>query len=373
MLEAFGEMYRDRHAYARAWKERTGGMVLGYSCTYVPEEILCAAGVLPVRLLGGDVPAPGPPPEVLSVYCPFCRDWLAEGLAGGFEYVDGLMMAQACLNVRQAYLTWRQHRPLEFAYYLSTPPRVANPHAREFLAAELQRFRSAVEEWVGRPITDDAIRDGIRVVNRARRLARELYERRRGESPPVTGVEAMEIVLALQMTDKQEHADLLEAALKTLHERPPVAAPGAPRLLLVGSEDDDLGIVRAVEKAGGLVVMDEHCTGSRYFWNEVQPGPDVLRAIADRYCDRPPCPTKDWEERTRVELILRYAREWSCAGTVVIRQRLCDPHEVDAPAIRDALEAAGYPVLMLEARDPAQAKGHAERIEGFLELLRAGR
>ena len=52
----FKKMVADRHAYASAWKERTGGKVLGYFETYFPEEVAYAAGVLPVRLLAEHEP-----------------------------------------------------------------------------------------------------------------------------------------------------------------------------------------------------------------------------------------------------------------------------------------------------------------------------
>ena len=56
MIEKFKEWYEERHEYAKEWKKKTGGKVLGYFCTYVPEEILYAAGVLPVRILGSHEP-----------------------------------------------------------------------------------------------------------------------------------------------------------------------------------------------------------------------------------------------------------------------------------------------------------------------------
>ncbi len=54
LLDDFKALYTDRHTYAIEWKRaHPGAKVLGYFCTYVPEEILYAADVLPVRILGG--------------------------------------------------------------------------------------------------------------------------------------------------------------------------------------------------------------------------------------------------------------------------------------------------------------------------------
>ena len=56
MFTKMTEWERNRHEYAQDWQKRTGGKVMGYFCTYVPEEILYAAGVLPVRILGSHEP-----------------------------------------------------------------------------------------------------------------------------------------------------------------------------------------------------------------------------------------------------------------------------------------------------------------------------
>jgi len=140
----------------------------------------------------------------------------------------------------------------------------------------------------------------------------------------------------------------------------------------VGSEDDDLAFFQMVEKVGGTIVTDEHCTGTRYFWNKVElNGKSPLQAIADRYCDRPPCPTKDWEVRERVDHILKLAREWECKGAIVIQQKFCDPHELDIPAIKKFLEEAGIPVLLLEFDVTVPVGQFQIRVEAFLEMLAA--
>ena len=72
--------------------QRTGGKVIGYFCTYVPEEILHAAGVLPVRILGSHEPQDVTEPHIFGMYCPFCRDCLAQGLQGRYDYLDGIMI-----------------------------------------------------------------------------------------------------------------------------------------------------------------------------------------------------------------------------------------------------------------------------------------
>ena len=67
----------NRAEYARQWKARTGGKVVGYFCTYGPEELMYAANILPVRILGSHEVQDVTEPHIFGMFCPFCRDCLA--------------------------------------------------------------------------------------------------------------------------------------------------------------------------------------------------------------------------------------------------------------------------------------------------------
>jgi benzoyl-CoA reductase subunit C len=368
MFDTLRDWEKNRHAYAKAWKERTGGKVLGYFCTYVPEEILHAAGVLPVRILGSHEPQDVTEPHIFGMFCPFCRDCLAQGLKGRYDYLDGIMIAQSCLHIRQAYTSWEKHRPTEFSYYLCMPHHVQSPRALPYLTEELVQFKAAVEEWTGATITDDDLDEAIEVYNENRRLLRAVYDLRKAADPPLNGEEAMEMVIAAQMTDKAENNQELSRILRELPNWQNGRTTGA-RLMIIGSEDDDTKFVNMVESCGATFVVDEHCTGTRYFWNEVEPRANRLEAIAARYIDRVPCPTKDWVERRRIAHILQLAEEWNVDGAIVMQQKFCDPHELDTPAVRKALEERGIKTLFLEFDVTVPVGQFKVRAEAFLEML----
>jgi benzoyl-CoA reductase subunit C len=368
MFSKLRDWERARHDYAKAWKERTGGKVIGYFCTYVPEEILYAAGVLPVRILGSHEPQDVTEPHIFGMFCPFCRDCLAQGLKGRYDYLDGIMIAQSCLHIRQAYTSWEKHVPAEFSYYLCMPQRVQSARALPYLTGELAEFKSAVEKWTGKTITDEDLDRAIEVYNENRRLMHEVYGLRRRDNPPLTGEEAMEMVISSQMIDKVEHNREVRRVLSELPNRGNGRETGA-RLMILGSEDDDIEFVNMVESCGATFVVDDHCTGTRYFWNEVETRENRLEAIAARYIDRVPCPSKDWEERSRIPHILKLAEEWNVNGAIVIQQKFCDPHELDIPAIRKALDEKGIKSLFLEFDVTVPIGQFKVRIEAFLEMI----
>jgi len=139
--------------------------------------------------------------------------------------------------------------------------------------------------------------------------------------------------------------------------------------MIVGSEDDDIEFLEMVESLGATFVIDDHCTGSRYFWNEVIPQEDRLSAIAARYVDRPACPSKDWPKRTRLPHILKLARDYNVNGALLIQQKFCDPHELDIPALTSFLKENGIPTYFLEFDMTVPLGPFRTRVEAFLETF----
>jgi benzoyl-CoA reductase subunit C len=367
-FETFRNWRVNRADYAKEWKKRTGGKIIGYFCTYAPEELMYAAGILPVRILGSHEVQDVTEPHIFAMFCPFCRDCLAQGLKGRFDYLDGITIAQSCLHIRQAFTSWQKHIPIDYSYYLPMPHHVQSPHATPFLTKELAIFRESLEKWLGRKIEDQAIDDAIDVYNRNRQLLWEVYKLRKGAEPPLTGEEAMDMVLSSQMVDKQEHNAALESLLARLSKRQS-DRPTGTRLMILGSEDDDIAFIRMVESCGATFVVDDHCTGTRYFWNNVEANGDRLERIADRYVKRVPCPTKDWPERTRTEHVVKLAKAYDVQGAIVMQQKFCDPHEIDIPSLIKVLKAEGIKTLFLEFDVTVPIGQFKVRVEAFLEML----
>jgi benzoyl-CoA reductase subunit C len=369
MIEDFKKIYENRHQYMQEWKEKNPDWkVMGYMCSYMPEEILYAANVLPIRMLGGHEPQNVTEPHIMGMFCPFCRDVLAQGLLGKYDYCDAIGITHTCKHINQAYESIVLHRGWDH-FFIPTPNKMQAKPALPFYTGILGIFKKQLEEWTGKEITDDDLKRGVQIVDENRRLMREVYETRKSEDPPISGLDSMLMVCASQMYDKQEVNKIIADALE--NELPGRKAKDDPgiRLMIIGSEDDDVNFVKMVEDVGSSLVIDDHCTGSRYFWNTTEPDDDLIRSIADRYLKRPPCPIKDMPHRTRIPHLQGLAREWDVAGVIVIQQKFCDPHELDKVAIVKGLEEAGFPTLYLEFDVTVPIGPFRIRVEAFLETL----
>lgn len=366
-IEKFHDILANRHQYAMDWKERTGGKVVGGLCTYVPLEIVYAAGMLPVRVLGTHEVQDVTDRYLFPTVCPFCRDTLAQGLKGRYDYLDGLAMGRTCSHIQGTFDNWRNYISTTLVYYIWFPCHRESPRAVDCLVGEYTGFKEALEKLTGKPITDDGLDKAIELYNTNRRLMKQVYELRKNEDPPITGAEAMEMVVTSQLMDVVEHNKLLEELLEELPDRKLDRETGL-RLMMIGSEMDDIEFVQMMEELGCTIVIDEHCSGSRFFWDEVVPGEDRLAAIASRYVHRWPCPAVSSNFSDRFDRVLKIAQDWNVQGALVYQQKFCDPHEFDIPLLQQMFKEHDIPTLVLEFDVTIPFGQFRTRIEAFLEM-----
>jgi benzoyl-CoA reductase subunit C len=370
-LETFHNLVKSPHQFAKDWKITTGKKVVGYLCTNLPEELIYAAGLLPVRLLGSNEPEDLTKPYIFRAgFCSFARDCFAQALNGSYDYIDGVMFSVCCPHAKEVYNWLLKRMPVSFSYQLEVPMYLQNRHAKDFLISEITECRAALEKWTGRPITQANLDHAIEIYNTNRRWMKQVYDLMKSNVPLISEVEATEIALAGMMIDKETHNQMLERVLNELSGRPSQIS-NSPRILLLGSVNTDIELLRFIDSLGARVVKDDYCTGSRYYQTEVVPGPDRLAALADRLIEKPPCPLKDLPARRRVTHILKLAEDYRIDGVISTIQRLCDPHGLDYPAIESALSAKGLPMLKLEMDYSVPIGQFRTRIEAFLEMIQS--
>lgn len=371
IFDTFRALTANPHQPARDWKLKTGGKVIGFLCSNLPEELIYAAGVLPVRLLGANEPENITRSYIFqSGFCSFARDCFAQALQGRYQYLDGIVFSHCCPHAREVFLDWKRHVPVAYTYEIQAPMYQQSPHAKQYLARELQEFRESLEKWTGKKISTEAIDEAIDIYNTSRRLMAQITATMQAEKPPLTEVEIAEIGLAGMLMDKKEHNLLLDKVLQEIQRRPGIVQNG-PRLMLLGSVNNNIELIRFIDSLGGRVVIDDYCTGNRYYQTEVILEEDRLVAIAGRLIDKPPCPLHDLPERRRITHYAKLIKDFTVQGVIYTMQRQCDAHGLDYPAIESFFKAKGIPMLKLELDYTVPVGQFRTRIEAFMEMLTA--
>jgi benzoyl-CoA reductase subunit C len=371
VLQRFIQIVVNRHEYALEWKRKTGSLVFGCFGDYVPEEIIYAAGILPVRIFGSHSPSYTADPHISpDKWCPFCRSCLAEALAGKYKYIDGIVSGLSCFHLQQSFDSWIIHLPSSFSFFLDTPFYTQNKLSIECFTEETRRFVDSLEKYTGKKISRESLNKSIQIYNRNRQLMRTIYELRKLSSPPISGVQAMEMVMAGMLMYKEEHNELMSGLINNISGKR-ILNNNDTRIMIIGAESDDIEIIRLVESLGGSVVIDSHSIGTRYFWNDILPIGEPVTNIAARYINRISMPQMDFPEHKQAELSLKLAKDYNVKGVIIPINMHCDPFQWDVPVFSRLFQENHIPFMTLQLDALTPSVQTQNRLEAFIEMLKA--
>ena len=348
------------------WPDRyPGHRAMGYFCTYVPEEIIHAAGFVPLRIRSGDQTPSRADAHLQSYTCALCRSALDQALRGDLNFLVGVVFPHTCDTIQALADIWRMSFPDLYVETIVQPVHLSSPSTRPYLIAELQRFRHSLEELIGQEISDQAIGASIESYNEKRRLLTRLYDLR----DRLAATELFAVTGAGFVMPPEEYNQLLGELVELLAEgeQPPQKGPG---LILVGAVLDDPAILTIVEELGARIVGDDLCTGSRYFAQPVEANGDPIAALADRYLKRLPCPAKYHPSREPGEHLLKLVSDTQADGIVFVLLKFCDPFAFDYAMIKEKLDVAAVPHLRLEMEHAPALDQWRTRLQAFLEMIK---
>lgn len=227
-----------------AQAKQDGAKVVGYFCPHVPEELILAGGMIPLRLaFGGEVAPAAAGEEYLKPYsCPYARCCLGYRLEGKNEYyklVDALCVAQTCENIKLVQEYWQKYFGVP-VFSLGLPHTHdafrSRPQAMEYFKREIELLRQRLGRFAGKPIRDGSIRDTIKLCNSIREKLHAFYDYPREYSPPIEWYEVLRITQAGYLLDRRDYLDELKTIERDLASRKTVpAGDGCPRLMIAGS------------------------------------------------------------------------------------------------------------------------------------------
>ena len=148
----------------RKWKEDgPGRKAVGYLPIYVPREVIHAAGVLPVGIVGG-----GDRLEIIrgdayfqSYICHIPRSTVELALSQRLDILDGMLFPSICDVIRNLSGMWRLLFPERYTRYIDVPQNFDSKVGGAFWKREIQALRDDMAALAGRPVEDDDLRRSI--------------------------------------------------------------------------------------------------------------------------------------------------------------------------------------------------------------------
>jgi benzoyl-CoA reductase/2-hydroxyglutaryl-CoA dehydratase subunit BcrC/BadD/HgdB len=359
--------------------QKKGGKIVGYfPGNYVPEEIIYAAGAIPLCLIHGGNPEPANAAltQVPSVICPFARTQIGERFLKTNPYYSMLDMIVApitCQHLKKTAEVWEYYADIDL-FKLGVPHQYETDFGFEYYVDRLKVMTNRLSTLTGNKVTDEKLAESIVLYNKIRELLKKLNQLRQSQNPPISSLEFVKLNHISFYADPLVTLSLLENAYKEAQHRQRNIKDGAPRLLLLGPNlaYGDYKVLELVENAGGEIVAEEVCEGLRYFWHDIDTQSNPLKALAKGYLqDRVPCAFMRNSARKRLDFALNLVKDYNVAGVIWYELLDCETYDSESYFFSQKMEERDIPMLILEADYGPGDTGQLKiRIEAFVEQVR---
>ncbi len=381
-LKKIDEAVKERPQELAKAREK-GAKVVGWFNYNVPEEIIHALGLTPIRLgTGGDDRLV----EIGSRYistknCVYARELVglfAENQDPYIKNSDLVAVDATCLQ------TYRVAEIIKYFFKVNTlilgvPRNFYLSEGQEYFTKELEFFTKKLEEFAGSKLDTNKLAESIKLYNGIRKATKDLYKYQAVAHPPIKWREVFDVVHAGYYLDREKYLSLLKELLIELKEKhgSPVIGNlnGDARIFISGSiiPPKDTKLINIIEEVGGRIVGDD-------LWSGINPVLDVnikepsIKGIADAYINRVPhaaLPYLDLETDKRLANLKQLIKDSQAQGVVYHTLRFCDPFSFKAGETKDVLKKEGVSLLEIHTEYAgSDVEAIRTRTEAFVEMIR---
>ncbi len=362
---------------AREWKAaEPGRKVIGYMPVYVPREIIHAAGMLPLGILGG-----GADMEVIhgdafyqSYICRIPRSTVELAITGKIDFVDGMMFPSICDVIRNLSGIWQLMFKDKYVRYFDTPQNFEDEVGGTFYANELHEFKEGLEKLGGREITDEDIHNSIAVFNENRCWVNKVYDYRAATPWKAPAAEIYLLMRAGMVLPAEEHTQLMKdyLAAADAEDRP---MRDNCRIVLTGSfcEQPPLNLIKSLEMAGCYIVDDDFMLVNRWLLEEVPTQGDPIENLSQAFLHHSAETAAKFETDIEVKgsYLLNLIRKRGADGVIFAAPSFCDPALLDQPMMVTRLEAHKIPYITMQyAENSGQMQPIREQAGTFADSIK---
>ncbi len=349
----------------------SGRKVVGIYCAYCPQELILAAGAIPVSLCGTRE-EPIPAAEVLLPrnLCPLIKSSFGFAITDTcpfFHFSDLVIGETTCDGKRKMFELMHELKPV---HVMQLPHNNVSPAAFDLWADELRRLRLRLEEELNTRITDESLWQAMELVGQERKFIKAMFDLNQADPPLFTGLELLTVSWSRNFSsDKGGLIGQLQQLLENVREKP--NGTPAPRVLLTGCPVG-LGsekVITVTEDLGAHIVAMENCSGYKtvdlQYDNTID---DPIIALAQMYLGIP-CSCMSPNPQ-RLELIERMIANFKVDAVIDLTWQACHTYNIESYHVGKLVKEKGLPYLHLESDYSNSDKENIKvRVQAMLEMI----
>ena len=373
LLNDFKAVAEHPHRQADAYKAQ-GKKIIGVLPYYAPEELVYAAGMVPMGIWGSNNKNISRAKEYCATfYCTIAQLALEMLLDGTLDVLDGLITPTICDTLRPMSQNFRVAMEGKLpCIFLAHPQNRRPAFGLQFTVDQYMHVKNELEKISGAPITDEALRDAIKVYNKSRAARRKFSKLASEHCDVISAVSRSAVYRASWFMLKDEYTEKLEQLNAEL-EKLPAANWTGKKIVTSGIICDNPKLMQILDDNKIAIAADDVANESRPCLVDAAETGDPMMALAQQFADQ------DYDvllydehssENRRADFIVKMVKESGAQGLVLFMQQFCDPEEMEYPYLKKALNAAGIPHVKLGVDQQMRDFGQASTaLEGFADVL----
>lgn len=353
---------------------KTGRKFVGTFCIYVPDEIAMAVDAIPIALCGGT-----------QFSIPYGEKMFPRDICPLIKSTFGLALSKTCpygpikdLGVGETTCDAKKKAWDVVNFHVMEVPQKKNKLDFDLWYRAVVEFKERIEKLTGKNVEQGRLSEAIHIMNKKRQALQKLNELRKHNPSPISGLDALVVMQAALNDDPIRFTEHLAKLNKELEKRVKSGmtpfSDGTKRIMISGcpSVMGNWKVHSLIERSGAAIVIDETCTGTRYFDNLVENGKknldEQLLALAERYmkincaCFSP--------NNERLESIEKTIDAYKVDGVVQYILQYCHGYNVEAIRVASILKKRNMPNIKIETDYSEEDIGQLRtRVDAFLEQL----
>ena len=373
LLNDFKAVAEHPHRQADAYKAQ-GKKIIGVLPYYAPEELVYAAGMVPMGIWGSNNKTISRAKEYCATfYCTIAQLALEMLLDGTLDVLDGLITPTICDTLRPMSQNFRVAMEGKLpCIFLAHPQNRRPAFGLQFTVDQYMHVKSELEKISGEPISDEALRNAIKVYNKSRAARRKFSKLASEHCDVISAVSRSAVYRASWFMLKDEYTEKLEQLNAEL-EKLPAANWTGKKIVTSGIICDNPKLMQILDDNKIAIAADDVANESRPCLVDAAETGDPMMALAQQFADQ------DYDvllydehssQNRRADFIVKMIKDSGAQGLVLFMQQFCDPEEMEYPYLKKALDAANIPHIKLgvdqQMRDFGQA---ATALEAFADML----
>ena len=373
MMKEFQEVAYNPNKQLASFKAE-GKKVIGVLPYYAPEELVYAAGMVPMGMWGSNNKSIVRAKEYCATfYCTIAQLALEMLLDGTMDQLDGVITPTICDTLRPMSQNFRVAIGDKIpTIFLAHPQNRFAPWGLQFCVDQYTNVKKMLEKIAGKEITNEDIRNAIKVYNASRAARREFVKLASEHCDVVTPTLRSAVLKASYFMLKDEYTEKLVALNNELKALPVCDWKGV-KVVTSGIIVDNPKLLKIFEENNIAIAADDVAHESRSFRTDASEEGDPMMALAKQFADI------DYEVllydpqsamNRRGEFVANMVKESGAQGLILFMQQFCDPEEMEYPCLKKALDDAGIPHIKLGVDQQMQDFGQASTaIQAFADVL----